>query len=123
MATSLPLWWAMAGTALGAVMRLWLTRLLFPFSRTFPVATLLVNLSGALLAGMAAGISLHTAAPLWPALALAVLGGYTTVSSFSLQTLDLWHQRRPLAALINAGASLAGTLLACTAGLMLGGAW
>lgn len=123
MATFLPLWWAMAGTALGAVMRLWLTRLLFPFSRNFPVATLLVNVSGGLLAGLAAGISLRAGGTFWPALALAALGGYTTVSSFSLQTLDLWHQRRPMAALVNMAASLGGTLLACTAGLLLGGAW
>lgn len=84
----------------------------------FPWGTLAVNLSGAWLMGMLAGGFGLEAGPAWSLLAIGVLGGYTTVSSFSLQTLTLWQQgSEPLAVVY-----VAVTLLAGLGALALG-AW
>jgi fluoride exporter len=61
----------------------------------FPWGTLAVNVSGAAAIGLLAGIMLANGglagagANIWAALAIGVLGSYTTVSSFTLQTLTL----------------------------------
>ncbi|WP_163578099.1 fluoride efflux transporter FluC [Halomonas faecis] len=84
----------------------------------FPWGTLAVNLSGAWLMGMLAGVFGLEAGPTWSLLAIGVLGGYTTVSSFSLQALTLWQQgSEPLAV-----GYVAVTLLAGLGALALG-AW
>jgi fluoride exporter len=91
----------------------------------FPWGTLAVNLSGALIIGLLAGLA---GMPLpgeepraWSLLAIGLLGGYTTVSSFSLQTLTLWQQGRPRAALVNVAATLVPGLAAVAAGAWLAG--
>ena len=64
----------------------------------FPVATMVVNGSGALCIGLIwAWLGHHDAS--WvtaasPLLLLGFLGGYTTVSSFALDALQLFQQRR-----------------------------
>lgn len=83
----------------------------------FPWGTLAVNLSGALAMGGLAGAPGLS----WQLLAIGLLGGYTTVSSFSLQTLTLWQQRRPLAALANVAVTLVAGLLALLLGWWLAG--
>ncbi|WP_416138788.1 fluoride efflux transporter CrcB [Halomonas sp. HK25] len=91
----------------------------------FPWGTLAVNLSGALVIGLLAGL---VGPPLpgeesraWSLLAIGLLGGYTTVSSFSLQTLMLWQQGRPRAALANVAATLGMGLVAVAVGAWLAG--
>jgi CrcB protein len=61
---------------------------------TFPWGTLVVNISGALVIGALAGLARSrggvVAGELFRDMAfVGLLGGYTTVSSFSLQTLNL----------------------------------
>ena len=89
----------------------------------FPWGTLAVNLSGALLMGLLAGaVGLggpEGPNPGWALLAVGLLGGYTTVSSFSLQTLDLWQQARRLASLVNVLMTLGGGLTAMSVGWWL----
>ena len=89
-----------------------------------PWGTLVVNLSGALLMGLAAG-GLGRSGPeagmAWPLLAIGLLGGYTTVSSFSLQTLTLWQQRRKAAALGYVVLTLGAGVAALPAGAWLAG--
>lgn len=86
----------------------------------FPWGTLAVNLSGALAMGLLAGLlgvpAVGEAGPAWSFAAVGLLGGYTTVSSLSLQTLMLWRQGRRAATL---GYGL-GTLGAGLAALWLG---
>jgi CrcB protein len=86
----------------------------------FPWGTLVVNLSGALLMGLLGGwLGLPGAdapGPGWSLLAVGVLGGYTTVSSLSLQTLALWQEGRGAAALVN----ILTTLMAGLAALVIG---
>lgn len=90
--------------------------------------TLVVNLSGALAIGLAFGIWFGLSSlfamgrmPAWLIFCVVgVLGGYTTVSSLALQSLELWQAGARRAALANAvGSILAGPLLAL-AGFGLG---
>lgn len=90
----------------------------------FPWGTLAVNLSGALLMGMLVGglgLPGPEAGRSWSLLAIGLLGGYTTVSSFSLQSLSLWQQRRTAAALGYVVLTFAAGLMALMAGAWLGG--
>ncbi|WP_043513897.1 fluoride efflux transporter FluC [Halomonas sp. BC04] len=116
------------GGAAGGMARLAASRILARWLGTgFPWGTLAVNLSGALLAGWIAGRlgvpqSLDLS-PAWLGLIIGVLGGYTTVSSLSLQTLALWQSGRTPAALINIGTTcLAGLALAWLGWWLAGGA-
>src|SRR5690349_22902546 len=59
----------------------------------FPLATMLINISGSLLMGLFIGFLARTT-PAWQAdarlfFAVGVLGGFTTLSSFSLDTVVL----------------------------------
>ncbi|RCV90439.1 fluoride efflux transporter FluC [Billgrantia montanilacus] len=117
-----------AGGAAGGMARLAASRLLARWLGTgFPWGTLAVNLSGALLAGWIAGrlgvpqgLDLSSA---WLGLMVGVLGGYTTVSSLSLQTLALWQSGRTLIALANVGTTcLSGLALAWLGWWLAGGA-
>lgn len=89
----------------------------------FPWGTLVVNVTGALAIGMAAGIFLSGGAapahPAWTIFAVGVLGSYTTVSSFSLQTLELWQRGASVHAALNVLASFALCLAAVAAGIAL----
>lgn len=86
----------------------------------FPWGTLIVNLLGALVIGLLAS---RLAAGSTAALMLlsGVMGGFTTVSSFSLQTLDLMREGRHAAAALNVSLTLLAGLAAVVAGLALGG--
>ena len=88
----------------------------------FPWGTLAVNLSGAaavggLAAALAGGGAAQGAEALaWVALVTGFLGAYTTVSSFSLQTLALVRNGETGRAALNVAGSVAGTLAAAAAG-------
>lgn len=85
----------------------------------FPWGTLLVNTSGALIAGALAAAFAHfgllgsTAAA---ALLIGACGSYTTVSSFSLQALTLMQSGHAGRATLYVLLSVAGCLLAAAAG-------
>ncbi|MCE8018862.1 camphor resistance protein CrcB [Halomonas sp. MCCC 1A11036] len=106
------------GGALGGMARLAVSDLLARWAGTgFPWGTLVVNLSGALLAGAVAGwygMAHEAGVPVgWSLLVVGLLGGYTTVSSLSLQSLTLWQSGRWRAALASVTATLfAGLALA-----------
>lgn len=75
----------------------------------FPVRTLAINLIGSFLIGAVTALALKRAAP-DPKLVLflkaGVCGGFTTFSSFALETGDLLQSGRTAAALLYAAASL-----------------
>lgn len=108
------------GGAAGAMLRFWLSGLVARHvGETFPWGTLLVNVSGAAIVGLLAGSLLEPGSapasfPLWLALVTGVLGSYTTVSSFSLQTMNLMRAGEWRAAGWNVAISLT---------LCLGAAW
>lgn len=86
-----------------------------------------VNVSGAMIVGLLAGILLDPQTRLspgtltWVFLAVGLMGSYTTVSSLALQTLSMLHAGRLGPALSNTLGSLIAGLIACTAGFWLAG--
>jgi len=107
-----------AGCAVGAVARFEISRRLVErFGDAFPWGTLLVNLSGCLLAGVV--LVMPGGAPDAPwtlFLGVGALGGYTTVSSFSLETVLMFRRGHTAGALACAGASVLGCIAAAALG-------
>ena len=113
------------GGALGGAARFWLSDLVARrLGETFPWGTLVVNVSGAFAIGVLAALWTERAGhavlhvPMWTGLAIGVLGSYTTVSSFSLQTWALLRDRAYARALGNVAASAIGCLAAVAAGYL-----
>ena len=116
---------ATLGGGLGGIARFWVSGLVAEaYGETFPWGTLTVNVTGAAAIGVLAALLLApgahqaTTAPLWAALVSGVLGSYTTVSSFSLQTLALVRNGEPIRAALNITGSLVLCLGAVTAGYL-----
>ncbi|HEY8520713.1 MAG TPA: fluoride efflux transporter CrcB [Gammaproteobacteria bacterium] len=118
--------WVALGSALGGMARYGCNGLAARlFGASFPWGTLIVNVSGSLLIGVLAALLApenrlfgHPDARAF--LAVGVLGGFTTFSSFSLETLNLARSGEWLAAAANAVASLALCLAAVWLGHVLG---
>jgi fluoride exporter len=90
------------------------------FGEAFPWGTLLVNTSGAGLVGAIAGLLADAGPTVWSALVVGALGSYTTVSSFSLQTLALVRGGELRRAAWNVLGSVVLCLAAAAAGFALG---
>ena len=113
------------GSALGGVARFGLSGIVGRrIGETFPWGTLVVNISGALLLGLFAGAAGAAGVPgdgrLGPFVVAGFLGSYTTVSSFSLQTLTLAQAGARRQAAANIVLSLGGCLAAAALGLFAG---
>lgn len=95
------------GGATGSMWRYWWVGLVTQhLGETFPFGTLAVNISGSILAGIFSGLLMHVAnsnlaSALQQLLVIGICGGFTTFSSFSLQTFTLIVDRRWLLALFN----------------------
>lgn len=114
--------WIGLGGALGSVLRFWCS---FAVARavgeTFPWGTLLVNIVGSFLIGLVAVSTgpdgrLLIGSTTRQFIMVGVFGGYTTFSSFSLQTLNLaldgeW---------VLAGANIVLSVVLCLLGVWLG---
>ncbi|MFK3982548.1 fluoride efflux transporter CrcB [Micromonospora sp. NPDC050397] len=90
----------------------------------FPWATLVINLTGSALLGVLMGIIASRTAthPLVrPFLGTGVLGGYTTFSTYAVETRGLLDTGRPLLAAGYVLGTLAGALTAAWLGGRLGG--
>lgn len=117
-----------AGGAIGSLARFWLAELFLALDlAAFPWATLVANVTGSLLIGVLAALTGPDGRLLvQPEVRLfwmiGICGGYTTFSSFSLQTLALAQSGEWLRAGFNVGASIVLCLVAVVAGYMLG-AW
>lgn len=88
--------------------------------RRFPLGTLVVNVSGAFLLGMLTGRSPGGLVPLLAGTAL--LGSYTTFSTWMLESHRLAEDGQGRLAAVNLLLSLALGLLAAAAGRLLGAA-
>jgi CrcB protein len=113
---------ALAG-GLGAVARLVLDGVLKARVRvSFPLGTTVINVTGSFLLGLVTGLArAHGLPPEWRALRGAgFLGGYTTFSTASYETVRLAQQRRYRAALFNGVGMLVLALAAAGLGLWLG---
>ncbi|MFS0772125.1 fluoride efflux transporter CrcB [Sphingomonas sp. 1P08PE] len=90
-----------------------------------PWGTLTVNLAGGLLMGILVGVLTRTTAPEgWRLfLAVGVLGGFTTFSSFSLDVVTLAQRGQIGMAAGYALLSVAGSIAALVAGLTMTRSW
>ncbi|MCZ2403584.1 fluoride efflux transporter CrcB [Paenarthrobacter sp. Z7-10] len=107
---------------LGAGLRFAVDSLLRARIRTaVPLGTMLINISGSLLLGFLAGLLSHRASPgdLQLILGTGFLGGYTTFSTASFETIRLIQSRRSGLALLNGLGTLAGCVLAAAVGVAL----
>jgi len=114
-----PLFLVAAGGACGACCRyltgIWLSS---PESR-FPLATLVVNVSGAFIAGLIVSVLLQrglSASPFYALVVVGFLGSFTTMSAFSVESLRLLESGQYALAFIN----IALTLLACLGAVFAG---
>lgn len=109
------------GAALGALLR-WAAGLAFnTLWAGFPLGTLLVNLAGGLGIGLATvWFQRHPDELLRLLVVTGVLGGFTTFSSFSAESLSLLQRGDFGLALLHSAAHLLGALASCAAGWALG---
>jgi len=111
-----------AGGALGSVARAWIATAVTRFTGPqFPWGTILINLLGSFVIGLFG--TLTTTQARFPASAearafvmIGLCGGFTTFSSFSLQTLELARNGRPFQAFAN----IAVSVIVCLAAVALG---
>lgn len=115
--------WVAVGGAAGAASRYGVTQWAGNrFGWSFPWGTLTVNLVGSLVIGfLLAALTAKQADPAFRLLLVTgFLGGFTTFSSFSFETLALLEGRRWEAAALYVAASVLVGLIACGIGLVLG---
>ena len=113
------------GAGLGGVLRYLLgTAVQNRAGGNFPHGTLWVNLCGALAIGLFIGLHernlLAFESDLSFFLTTGLCGGFTTLSTFSAETLGLLREKLPGHALLYAGLTLLGSLAATGLGLLLG---
>jgi CrcB protein len=109
------------GSALGGVSRFWMTTVIGHVTgANFPWGTVAVNVVGSALIGAVMGLYSDPSRPGAIAaqqfLAVGVLGGFTTFSSFSLQTLILMRDGEWVAA----AANVVGSVVVCVAATWAG---
>jgi CrcB protein len=113
------------GSALGGVGRFWLSGLVARLSGgLFPWGTLIVNVSGCLVIGLFATLTAPEGRVFVPGewrqfVMIGICGGYTTFSSFALQTLSLAQGGEFFAAAGNILLSVALCLVAVWLGHVL----
>ena len=112
------------GGALGSMLRYALAGLIGRVAGTeFPYGILAVNISGSFLMGVFVGWlarALPAHAPdLRLLVAVGLLGGYTTFSSFALDAITLIEDGTPLKATAYVAASVLGALVGLWAGVLL----
>jgi CrcB protein len=89
--------------------------------RSFPWATLAINLTGSFLLGTLITAGIHRG---WPEnvvipLSIGFLGAYTTFSTFSYETFTLGRADRFVSAALYVAVSVTGGILAACAGYLL----
>lgn len=109
------------GGALGTLARYFAAAAMLPISKNLPWGTIVVNIAGAFIIGFFGTLTLaHGRYPVSENARLVVMvgfcGGFTTFSSFSLQTLDLLRKGTLGAALMNIVLSVALCLCSVAAG-------
>lgn len=120
--------WIAVGSALGGMGRYWFSGFIAErFGESFPWGTVLVNVSGSFVIGFFATLTAPDGRLLVGSTArqfvmIGICGGYTTFSSFSLQTLNLVREGEWLRAGGNIILSVALCLVAVWIGHVLAAA-
>ena len=113
--------WIALGGALGSVARYWCAVLAAPLSRELPWGTIGINIAGSFAIALFGTLTAESGRHPLPDTArlffmVGICGGFTTFSSFSLQTLDLLRGGAPGRALANIMLSV----VLCLGAVMLG---
>jgi CrcB protein len=114
--------WVAFGGALGSMARFGCSSLIAErFGETFPFGTLVINVAGSLVIGVFAAVTGPDGRVMAPGdmrafVMVGLCGGYTTFSSFSLQTLNLVQDGQYL----RAGLNVVGSVVLCLGAVWLG---
>ena len=114
--------WVAFGSALGGIARFWCSGFVAAvIGETFPWGTLLINVIGSFVIGLFATLTGTDGRLLVGSLArqfvmVGLCGGYTTFSSFSLQTLNLVNDGE----WFRAGANIVLSVALCLLGVWIG---
>lgn len=114
--------WIAIGSALGGMGRYWVSGIVAQlFGETFPWGTIIVNVSGSFVIGFFGTLTapdgrLLVSANVRQFVMVGLCGGYTTFSSFSLQTLNQARDGEWIAA----GANIGLSVLLCLMAVWLG---
>ncbi len=114
--------WIAFGSALGGISRYGCSRLIATwFGETFPWGTIAVNVIGSFVIGFFATLTgpdgrVIVSSDIRIFVTIGFCGGYTTFSSFSLQTLELFRNRD----YAEAGANILLSVILCLAAVWLG---
>ena len=114
--------WIAIGGAIGSVARFAASSAIAGwFGATFPWGTLIVNVSGSFVIGFFSTLTgpdgrVLVSGDVRQFVTVGICGGYTTFSSFSLQTLSLVQDGE----LLQAGGNILGSVALCLAAVWLG---
>ncbi|MBI3708272.1 MAG: fluoride efflux transporter CrcB [Proteobacteria bacterium] len=114
--------WIAIGSALGGAARYWCSGIVAEhFGQTFPWGTMVVNIAGSFIIGFVATLTgpdgqLLVGTTARQFVMVGICGGFTTFSSFSLQTLTLTRDGEWL----RAGANICWSVLLCLLAVLLG---
>lgn len=114
--------WVALGSALGGVARYWTSGFVsVQIGETFPWGTLLVNVSGSFVIGFFATLTApdgrwFVGSDMRQFVMIGLCGGYTTFSSFSIQTLNLVRDGDWM----RAGANVMLSVVLCLVAVWLG---
>jgi fluoride exporter len=119
--------WIAIGGALGTTARFWLSGVVArTIGETFPWGTLVINVSGSCVIGFFGALTgpngrWFVGSTARQFVMIGMCGGYTTFSSFSLQTLNLANDGEWFRSGANIGLSVVLCLIAVWVGVVLAG--
>ncbi|MDN8547892.1 CrcB family protein [Microbacterium sp. NM3R9] len=90
-------------------------------SDAFPIGILVVNVTGSALLGLLTGLGTVIGADVLAVLGIGLLGGYTTFSTVSVETVRLARRGRRDWAVVNLFGTLAAAVVAAAIGMTVGG--
>jgi CrcB protein len=114
--------WVAVGAAIGGVGRYWLSGVVADWlGETFPWGTLVINVTGSFVIGFFASLTgpdgrVLVSTNMRQFVMVGICGGYTTFSSFSLQTLTLARDGE----LLYAGGNITLSVVLCLIAVWLG---
>jgi fluoride exporter len=117
--------WIAIGGALGTTARYWLSGVVArSVGETFPWGTLVINITGSFVIGFFGALTgpdgrLFIGSTARQFVMIGMCGGYTTFSSFSLQTLNLMNDGEWFRAGANIGLSVLLCMIAVWVGVVL----
>lgn len=112
--------WIALGGAIGSVLRYGIGMAMHGLSGLFPIATMIVNILGSILLGaffaMQEGTHKSMSNEMWVFLSIGLCGGFTTFSTFGLETYLLWKEKH----IVEAALYMISSMIAAPASIALG---